>query len=90
MCYGDGVLPLVISHSRQGTICYGHGVAASCDIRYHTADRGYDLLQASCASCGISRQKGDTICYGHWVLHSVISYSRQEVRFDTVVRFCLL
>ena len=51
-------------------------------------DMGYDLLPALCsASCDITHDTGDTICNGHWVLHLVISYRRQGVRFVTGIGF---
>ena len=43
-----------------------------CVLRYHTRDRGYDLIQASgsaqalgSASCDITHETGGTICQGH-------------------------
>ena len=30
------------------------------------------------ASCDITDKMGDTMCYGHWVLHLVISHTRDR------------
>ena len=35
------------------------------------------------ASCDIIHETWYTICYGHWVLHLVISGTKQEIRFVT-------
>ena len=35
-------------------------------------------------------ETGGTICYGHWVLHLVVSHTRQGVRFVTGIGFCIL
>ena len=42
------------------------------------------------ASCDIIHETGGTICYGHWVLHLVISHTRQGVRFVAGIGFCIL
>ena len=42
------------------------------------------------ASCDITHETGGTICYGLWVLHLVISHTRQGVRFVTGFGFCNL
>ena len=80
VCYGHRVLLLVISHTKQGVrFVRGIGICVLC---YHTRDRGYDLLRAlGSASCDLAHETGGTICYGHWVLHLVISHTRQGVRF---------
>ena len=35
------------------------------------------------ATCDITHGTGGTICYGYWVLHLVISHTRQGVAFVT-------
>ena len=42
------------------------------------------------ASCDITHETGSTIFYGHWVLHLVISHTRQGVRFVTGIGICRL
>ena len=42
------------------------------------------------ASCDITHETGSTIFYGHWVLHLVISRTRQAVRFVRGIAFCVL
>ena len=86
VCYGHRVLLLVISHTKQGVrFVRGIGICVLC---YHTRDRGYDLLRAlGSASCDLAHETGGTICYGHWVLHLVISHTRQGVRFVTGIGF---
>ena len=89
ICYGHWVLHLVVSHTRQG-VRFVTGIGF-CILWYHTRDRGYDLLRAlGSASCGITHETGGTICYGHWVLHLVVSHTRQGVRFVTGIGFCIL
>ena len=62
-----------------------------CILRYHTRDRGYDLLRAAgFASCDITHETVGTICYVHWALQFVISHTKQEVRFVTGIGFCIL
>ena len=49
------------------------------------------MLQAlASAACDITHETAGTICYGHWVLHFVISHTRQGVRFATGIGFCIL
>ena len=55
-----------------------------------TNQRGYDLLVALCsASCDMSHETEGTICFGHWVLHLVISHTRQGLRFVNGIGFCV-
>ena len=62
-----------------------------CILCYQTPDRGYDMLRAlGSASCVIKHQTGCTICYRHWVLHLVLSITRQGVGFVTGIGFCIL
>ena len=42
------------------------------------------------ASCDITQEKRGTICYGYWVLHLVISQTRQGVQFLTSIGICVL
>ena len=43
-----------------------------------TNQPGYNLLGAlGFVSCDFFYKTGSTICYGHWVLHLVLSHSRQ-------------
>ena len=61
--------------------------SASCDNR----DNAYVLFRALLsASCKITHETGGTICCGHRVLRLVITHTRQEVRFDTGIGFCVL
>ena len=94
------VLRRVISYTRQG-ICYhllralAFG-SASRDITHETKGTMFDLLRAldsaSCdsASRDIAHETRGTICHVHWVLHLVISYTRQGVRFVTGIGFYVL
>ena len=87
-----------LTHETRGTICFGHtrhrvrfvtGIGF-CILRYHTRDRGHDLLRAlGSSSSDITHETKGTICYGHLVLHLVISYTRQGVRFVTGIGFCV-
>ena len=62
-----------------------------CILCYQTRDRGYDLLRAlGSASCVIRHETEDRICYGHWVLHLVLSDTRQVLRFVAGIGFCIL
>ena len=89
MYYGQWLLRLVIFSTEQG-IRFVTGIGF-CILLYLTRDRGYDLLRAlAAASCDISHETGGTICYGHWLLHLVISHTRQGVRFVTGIGFCIL
>ena len=89
ICYRHWVLRLVTSHARQGVrVVTGIGF---CVLRYHTRDRGHDLLRAfGYASCEIAHETAGTICSGHWVLCHVVSHTTQGVRFATCLGFCLL
>ena len=101
ICYAHWGLHLVISHTRQkarfvtelgsASVISPRRQRVRCvtDIVYHTRDRGYDLLRAlGSASSDITHETKGTTCYGHLVLHLVISYTRQEVRFVTGIGFC--
>ena len=89
ICYGHWGLRLVISHTRQA-VRFVTGIGF-CVLRFHTRDRGYDLLRAlGSASCDITHETGGTICYGNWVLRLEISHTRQGVRFVTGIGFCVL
>ena len=45
----------------------------------HARRRGYDLLRAlGSASCEITHDTRGTICYGRWVLHFVISPTKER------------
>ena len=89
ICYGHWVLHLVLSDTRQGLrFVTGLGFCILC---HQTQDSGYDLLRAlGSASCVIRHETGGTIYYGHWVLHLVLSDTRQGVRFVTGIVFCIL
>ena len=89
ICYGHWVLRLVISHTRQG-VRFLRGIGF-CLLRYHTRDRGYDVLQAlGSASSDITHETRGSICCGHWLLRLVISHTRQGVRCATGLGFCVL
>ena len=62
--------------------------SASCVVRQETG--GTICWALGSASCVIRHQTGGTICYGHWVLHLVLSDTRQGVRFVTGIGFCIL
>ena len=68
--------------------------AVSCDILrlvISIRDNWYELFRTlGVASCDIVRETGDTICYEHWVLHLVISHTRQAVRFVSGIGFGVL
>ena len=89
-CYGHWVLCLVISHPRQGIRFFpGTGL---CVLRYHTRDRGNDLLRAlGSASCDITYE---TTGYG--LLRALGSSSCDitpvigGIRLVTGIRFCVL
>ena len=69
-------LRLVISHTRQG-VRFVTGIGF-CVLRYHTRDRGYDLLRAlGSVSRNLTHETGGTMCYRHRVLRLVISHPRQ-------------
>ena len=87
--YGHWVLPLVISHTRQG-VRFVTGIGF-CVLWYHRQDGGYDVLRAlGSASCDITHETGDTMGYRPWVLRLVISHTRQGVRVVTGIGFCVL
>ena len=87
--YGHWGLHLVFSDTRQG-LRFVTGIGF-CILCHQTRDRGYDLFRAlGSASCVSRHQTGGTICYGHWVLHLVLSDTRQGVRFVTGIGFCIL
>ena len=89
ICYGHWVLRFVISHTRQ-RVGFVRGMGF-CVLRYHTRDKGYDLLRVmGSASCDITHETAGTICYEHWVLCLVISHTRQGVRLVTGIGFCVL
>ena len=70
----------MISRTRQ-EVRFVTGIGF-CVLRYPTRDRGYELLGAlGCASCDITYETGSKVSYGHWVLHPVISHTKQGVRF---------
>ena len=48
------------------------------------------LRSLGSASCDITHKTGGTICSGRWVLHLVISNTRQGVRFVTGSGCCIL
>ena len=77
-----------ITHATGATICYGIG---SVSGEYHTRDRGYDLLLAlGSASCEITHEAGGTICCWRWVLHFVISHTKDRgLRFVMGIEFCI-
>ena len=84
ICYGPWVLHLVSSDTRQAVPLVT--AIVFCILYYQTPDRGYDLIWAlDSASCVIRHQTRGTICYGHWVLHLVLSDTRQGVRFVTSI-----
>ena len=88
-CFGHCFLRLVMSYTRQKE-GFNTGVRF-CVLRYHTRDNGYVWLWAlGSASCDITDETGDTICYENWILHLVISYTRQGVRFNEGIGFCIL
>ena len=84
-----GVLHLVIADTRHGYDMLRALISASFEIIY-------EIGGTTCyghwgfASCDTTHEKGGAICYGHWVLHLVISYVRQVVRFVTGIGFCIL
>ena len=81
---GIGPLHLNISLTRHG-VRFVTGIGL-CILRYHTRNRGYDLLRASgSASSDITHETRGTIRYGHWVLCFTISHTKQEVRFATCI-----
>ena len=95
-----GTMRLRISHTRKG-LRYVTGLGF-CVLRYHTRDRGYDLLRAlGSAFRDITYETGGTICSGqgvlrlvicyvHWVLGLVILHTRQGVRCVTGIGFFVL
>ena len=89
ICYGHWGLHLAISHTRQRVRSFTD--IGFCILWYLTRDRKYDLFRAlGSASCDITHETGGTICFGHrqWVLHLVISHTRQGVRFVAGIGFC--
>ena len=63
----------MVSRTRQG-------------VRFGTGIRLCSLVMARAlgfASCDSIHKTGGAICYGYWVLHLVISRTRQGVRFVT-------
>ena len=81
---GIGPLRLKISLTRHG-VRFVTGIVF-CILRYHTRNRGYDLLRAlGSASSDITHETRGTIRYGHWVLCFTISHTKQEVRFATCI-----
>ena len=38
----------------------------------------------------MTHEIGGTTCYRHWILRLVISHTKQEIRFVTGIRFCVL
>ena len=80
------VFCILCYHTRKQGVRLVTGILF-CILRYHTRDRRYDLLRPlDPASCDITHETGVTICYGHWVLHRVISHTRQGARFVTDTR----
>ena len=66
-------LHLKISLTRHG-VQFVTGIVF-CILRYHTRNKGYDLLRAlGSACCDITRETGGTILYVHWALQFVISH----------------
>ena len=88
ICYKHCVLHLVISCTRQRVRFVTDIVLR---ILWHLArDRGYEFSPALCsASWNITHETRCTTCYGHWVLHLVISHTRQGLRFLTGIVFCI-
>ena len=85
--YGHEVF--VTSHTRHG-VRFVTGIVL-CILRYHTRDRGYDLLRAlGSASCDITHESRGTVYDGHWVLGLMISRTKQGVRFVTAFGLHLL
>ena len=76
--YRHWVLHLAISHTKQEAR-FASGIVF-CILRYHTRNRGYDLLRAlGSASCDITHESGGTVYNGHWVLRLMISRTKQGV-----------
>ena len=62
--------------------------SATCDITHETGVRFVTGIELS--SCDITYETGGTTCDRHWVLHVVISHTRQGVRLVTDIGFCVL
>ena len=83
------VLHLVISPTKQRGYDLLRALgSATCDITHETGVRFVTGIGLS--SCDITYETGGTTCDGHWVLHVVISHTRQGVQFATDIGFCVL
>ena len=90
ICYGHWALRLVIPHTIQ-SVRFVTGIGF-CVLWSHRQNKGYDRLRALCsASSDITNETETTISYEHWhrVLHPAISHTRQGLRFDTGIGFCV-
>ena len=88
--HGHWVLHLVISHTRHWVPFVTD--IGGCILRYHTRDRGYDLLRTlGSAYCDILHETGSTTCFVHWALLLVILPTRQGVRYVSGIgnEFCI-
>ena len=67
ICHGHSVLPLVISHTRQGVrFAIRELGSASRDITHETGNTMCYRHWVS-ASCDNTHETRGTFCYGHWV-----------------------
>ena len=78
----------MISHTRGGTICYGHWVLRL--VIKHTRQGVRLKTGLGSASRDIIHETQGTICYRHLVLRLVISHTRHRVRFVNGIWFDLL